>query len=155
MRFISHFSLIHLLSPPPPPPPLPPRPLSSFSSFPTLSSPSVRPSFPFPFCSHSSPLPPPPTPPICFQSASPTSFLHIHILSLLLPQIIAKLVDLLEKFSGWVDEIPPIEQPQRFGNKAFREWSKRLKDVRMLPQTVSVSFQVLSSSRNVAITCTI
>jgi len=70
--------------------------------------------------------------------------------------IIAKLVDLLDKFSGWVDEIPPIEQPQRFGNKAFREWSKRLKDVRMVPQTVPVSFQVLSSSRNVvAITCTI
>jgi len=42
--------------------------------------------------------------------------------------IITKLVDLLEKFSGWVDEIPPIDQPQRFGNKAFREWSKRLKD---------------------------
>uniref|UniRef100_A0A069DRY4 Serine/threonine-protein phosphatase 2A activator n=1 Tax=Panstrongylus megistus TaxID=65343 RepID=A0A069DRY4_9HEMI len=34
---------------------------------------------------------------------------------------------LLTTFKGWVSEIPPIEQPQRFGNKAFRTWYERLK----------------------------
>ena len=29
--------------------------------------------------------------------------------------------------SKWIDEIPPIQQPQRFGNKAFRDWTARLK----------------------------
>lgn len=28
----------------------------------------------------------------------------------------------LEKLSNWIDEVPPIEQPMRFGNKAFRIW---------------------------------
>ena len=26
----------------------------------------------------------------------------------------------LEEISAWIDEVPPIEQPMRFGNKAFR-----------------------------------
>ncbi|XP_073986836.1 serine/threonine-protein phosphatase 2A activator-like [Rhodnius prolixus] len=34
---------------------------------------------------------------------------------------------LLTTFKGWVTDIPPIEQPQRFGNKAFRTWYDRLK----------------------------
>lgn len=33
---------------------------------------------------------------------------------------------LLGELQKWVDEIPPIEQPQRFGNKAFRDWYQRL-----------------------------
>ncbi|XP_065829499.1 serine/threonine-protein phosphatase 2A activator-like isoform X2 [Oscarella lobularis] len=36
------------------------------------------------------------------------------------------LVDLLSKLDKWIDEIPPIDQPQRFGNKAFRTWHERL-----------------------------
>lgn len=28
----------------------------------------------------------------------------------------------LETLDKWVDEIPPVEQPMRFGNKAFRTW---------------------------------
>ena len=27
---------------------------------------------------------------------------------------------MLEQISVWVDEVPPIEQPMRFGNKAYR-----------------------------------
>lgn len=29
----------------------------------------------------------------------------------------------------WIDEIPPLPTPQRFGNLAFRTWGKRLEDV--------------------------
>jgi len=27
-------------------------------------------------------------------------------------------------------EVPPIEQPMRYGNKAYRTWHKKVKDVR-------------------------
>lgn len=36
---------------------------------------------------------------------------------------------MLDKMSNWIDEIPPIDQPQRFGNKAFRDYFKRVKEV--------------------------
>ena len=32
----------------------------------------------------------------------------------------------LERMRGWIKEIPPIQQPMRFGNKAFRQWHARL-----------------------------
>lgn len=41
---------------------------------------------------------------------------------------VEKIMDLLNKLDIWITEIPPIEQPQRFGNKAFRDWFKRLED---------------------------
>ncbi|XP_041378741.1 serine/threonine-protein phosphatase 2A activator-like [Gigantopelta aegis] len=41
--------------------------------------------------------------------------------------IIGRLTAMLDKLSKWVDEIPPLEQPQRFGNKAFRTWLDRVK----------------------------
>ncbi|KAG9300629.1 hypothetical protein G9A89_005229 [Geosiphon pyriformis] len=37
-----------------------------------------------------------------------------------------KIVDSLNSISAWVDEIPPLPTPQRFGNKAFRDWIARL-----------------------------
>jgi len=40
--------------------------------------------------------------------------------------VISVLLGILEKLSQFVDEIPPIDQPQRFGNKAFRTWYDRL-----------------------------
>ncbi len=40
-----------------------------------------------------------------------------------------KLQSILETLDGWVDEIPPQEQPQRFGNKSFRDWHKKLDSV--------------------------
>ncbi|XP_075214757.1 serine/threonine-protein phosphatase 2A activator-like [Lycorma delicatula] len=36
--------------------------------------------------------------------------------------------DVLEVLDKWIDDIPPIEQPQRFGNKAFRTWCVKLKE---------------------------
>mmetsp|Transcript_12795 Transcript_12795/g.21642 ORF Transcript_12795/g.21642 Transcript_12795/m.21642 type:complete len:152 (+) Transcript_12795:137-592(+) len=32
----------------------------------------------------------------------------------------------LDKLDTWLDEAPPIEQPMRFGNKAFRVWMDRI-----------------------------
>jgi hypothetical protein len=32
----------------------------------------------------------------------------------------------LEELGAWVDEIQPIAQPMRYGNKAFRLWHERL-----------------------------
>lgn len=44
-------------------------------------------------------------------------------------QTIENLVAMIDKMSKWIDEIPPIDQPQRFGNKAFRDYFKRVKEV--------------------------
>ncbi|XP_059145992.1 serine/threonine-protein phosphatase 2A activator-like [Physella acuta] len=42
--------------------------------------------------------------------------------------LIEKLVNMLDQLDKWIDEIPPIDQPQRFGNKAFRTWFNKLKE---------------------------
>ncbi|XP_036143307.1 serine/threonine-protein phosphatase 2A activator-like [Monomorium pharaonis] len=39
---------------------------------------------------------------------------------------IGSVVQMLNKFDAWITEIPPTEQPQRFGNKSFRTWHERL-----------------------------
>ncbi|XP_071111601.1 serine/threonine-protein phosphatase 2A activator-like [Haliotis cracherodii] len=39
---------------------------------------------------------------------------------------IQKVEGVLATLSGWIDEIPPVDQPQRFGNKAFRDFFTRL-----------------------------
>lgn len=39
------------------------------------------------------------------------------------------IVEMLEILSKWIDETPAIQQPQRFGNQAFRTWYERLKKV--------------------------
>lgn len=38
------------------------------------------------------------------------------------------MLELLEKLDQLIEETPPIEQPQRFGNQAFRAWYKKLKE---------------------------
>ena len=40
-----------------------------------------------------------------------------------------EMVSLLDKLDVWIEETPPIEQPQRFGNQAFRTWYKKVKEV--------------------------
>lgn len=42
---------------------------------------------------------------------------------------IDKLLGLLSTLNTWIDEIPPTDQPQRFGNKSFRTWHERLTKV--------------------------
>ncbi|XP_069122473.1 serine/threonine-protein phosphatase 2A activator-like [Argopecten irradians] len=56
------------------------------------------------------------------------SHTDIHHLNNNCCRTITKLVNLLDNMSQWIDEIPPIDQPQRFGNKAFKEFYDRLKD---------------------------
>lgn len=42
---------------------------------------------------------------------------------------VSKALELLETLDKWIDETPPIDQPQRFGNKAFKLWYKKLQEV--------------------------
>ncbi|CAG0880830.1 unnamed protein product [Darwinula stevensoni] len=37
-------------------------------------------------------------------------------------------ISLLDCIQGWIKDIPPIEQPQRFGNQAFRTWYDKLEE---------------------------
>ncbi|XP_067928726.1 serine/threonine-protein phosphatase 2A activator-like [Watersipora subatra] len=39
---------------------------------------------------------------------------------------IEKLSNVLSTLSKWIDDIPPIDQPQRFGNKAFKQFYDKL-----------------------------
>ena len=39
----------------------------------------------------------------------------------------------LDVLNTYIDEIPPSTGPRRFGNVAFREWSKRMEDVTSPP----------------------
>ena len=41
-------------------------------------------------------------------------------------QTVVKVKRLLESLSNWIDEIPPIKQSMRYGNKAYRTWHSRL-----------------------------
>ncbi|KAI7901716.1 uncharacterized protein BX663DRAFT_513794 [Cokeromyces recurvatus] len=36
------------------------------------------------------------------------------------------ILDMLDELNSWIDEFPPLENPQRFGNKAFRLWYNKL-----------------------------
>jgi serine/threonine-protein phosphatase 2A activator len=39
-------------------------------------------------------------------------------------------VEMLDTMARWIEEIPPLQSPQRFGNLAFRTWGQRLQQVR-------------------------
>ena len=41
------------------------------------------------------------------------------------------MIALLDTLDAWIDEIPPLPTPQRYGNLAFRTWGKRLESVRV------------------------
>jgi len=52
-----------------------------------------------------------------------------------------KILDVLNELkTKWIEEIPPLQQPMRYGNKAYRTWHKRLEDnivqlhTRILPE---------------------
>ena len=40
------------------------------------------------------------------------------------------LLEHLETLSQWVDEVKPIDQEQRFGNVAYRDWYTKMSEVR-------------------------
>ncbi|KAK7895818.1 hypothetical protein WMY93_021143 [Mugilogobius chulae] len=41
-------------------------------------------------------------------------------------QTVEKLLVLLDTLDRWIDETPPVDQPSRFGNQAFRTWYSTL-----------------------------
>ncbi|GLB44736.1 putative PPIases accelerate the folding of proteins [Lyophyllum shimeji] len=43
-------------------------------------------------------------------------------------QAIVKTLEFLDTLDKWIDEIPPLDSPQRFGNLAFRTWGSRLEE---------------------------
>ena len=43
-----------------------------------------------------------------------------------IPPKMQALYDYLSKLDTWLDEVPPVEQPMRFGNKAFRTWVDKI-----------------------------
>uniref|UniRef100_A0A673TFX5 Serine/threonine-protein phosphatase 2A activator n=1 Tax=Suricata suricatta TaxID=37032 RepID=A0A673TFX5_SURSU len=44
-------------------------------------------------------------------------------------EAIEKLVALLNTLDRWIDETPPVDQPSRFGNKAYRTWYAKLDQI--------------------------
>jgi hypothetical protein len=44
-------------------------------------------------------------------------------------QNVEKAVAMLSEINSWIDEIPPIQQPMRFGNKAYRTFYDRVTEV--------------------------
>lgn len=46
--------------------------------------------------------------------------------STVLPQKMQPLYDWLEKIENWLNDVPPVDQPMRFGNKAFRQWIDKI-----------------------------
>lgn len=44
-------------------------------------------------------------------------------------QTVEKLLDLLGTLDRWINETPPVDQPSRFGNKAYRTWYGKLEQV--------------------------
>lgn len=59
------------------------------------------------------------------------------------------LLSLLEELDTWVNDIPPQESPQRYGNLAFRDWGRRLEErcesllQSMLPETLNKAIPFL------------
>ncbi|EGO24892.1 hypothetical protein SERLADRAFT_349062 [Serpula lacrymans var. lacrymans S7.9] len=43
-------------------------------------------------------------------------------------QPVKRMFELLDTLDGWIEEIPPLPTPQRFGNLAFRTWGARLEE---------------------------
>ncbi|KAJ8261066.1 hypothetical protein COCON_G00167890 [Conger conger] len=41
-------------------------------------------------------------------------------------ETVEKLISLLDTLDRWIDETPPVDQPSRFGNKAYRTWYAKL-----------------------------
>lgn len=41
-------------------------------------------------------------------------------------ELVKALFEMLGELERWIDDFPPLAQPMRFGNKAFRSWHERL-----------------------------
>ncbi len=54
-------------------------------------------------------------------------------------QVVAQVCAGLDKMSSWVDQVELDPNPQRFGNKAFRDWYKRVEEVSKTPFEIVMS----------------
>uniref|UniRef100_A0A0C9RI51 Serine/threonine-protein phosphatase 2A activator n=1 Tax=Wollemia nobilis TaxID=56998 RepID=A0A0C9RI51_9CONI len=58
---------------------------------------------------------------------------------------VKQILEVLEAMNEWVDQIPPLQQPARYGNPAFRQWQERLQQegptlmLKILPQELSAA----------------
>ena len=48
-------------------------------------------------------------------------------------------VNMLDQLDEWIEDIPLHTSPQRFGNRAFRDWGQRLEEVSSARYTVCPS----------------
>lgn len=55
---------------------------------------------------------------------------------------------MLETLDGWIAEFPPLDNPQRFGNKAFRQWHEKLLQVREKVLEQELILSIYSLQRN-------
>ena len=42
---------------------------------------------------------------------------------------VRNVVAVLDTMASWIEEYPPVDQPQRYGNKVFRSYYARLQEV--------------------------
>ena len=49
--------------------------------------------------------------------------------SVLVFQTVKRLVDALDALNALIDDTPPVEQPARFGNTAYRDWFSKMAQV--------------------------
>lgn len=69
---------------------------------------------------------------LCFPSLRhclplPHLLLTLHFIEQ--KQIIDRICDVYNVLGTYIDEIPPIQQPMRYGNKAFRAWLEKVREV--------------------------
>lgn len=38
---------------------------------------------------------------------------------------------MLDTLDAWLEDFPPLANAQRFGNKAFRNWAEKLREVKL------------------------
>ncbi|KAL9553534.1 hypothetical protein MBANPS3_003236 [Mucor bainieri] len=60
-------------------------------------------------------------------------------------------VNMLDTLDSWIDEFPPLENPQRFGNKAFRSWTAKLVEASDQQSSTDIMKSVLSEDIHDAI----
>jgi hypothetical protein len=64
--------------------------------------------------------------------------------------VVDGIVKMLQEMADWVSDFPPLDQPMRFGNKAFRGWHARV--VERAPKLVSALLPAGSEAAEVELT---
>lgn len=59
---------------------------------------------------------------------------------------VRNVVELLDTLDQWVDEIAPIEEAMRFGNRAFQTWFDKLQEVGSVRMAIHLTGSLILSS---------